>query len=141
MCCFGQQKVLPLMNSKALDETAVQFPKPGSKKPLLVSVGFTQTSSTDSEKWNKQCASKYWADARVEYYELVDLQAAPSFVRGMILRSMRKSIKPAEAPHFVPFFAGDAEWKKVVGYSEADVVYYSLADARRAECFGRSVGR
>jgi hypothetical protein len=119
---------VPATTAKALDGSAVVFPKPGSKKPLLVIVGFSHKSSGDVNQWNQRALSPYLTDPRFDYYELADLQGVPSFVRAMILHGMRREVPKAEHSHFAPFTAGEDEWKKTVSYSASKDTYLILAE-------------
>jgi hypothetical protein len=52
----------------------------------------------------------------------------PSFIKGMILHGMGREIHGAEQSHFAPLTAGEADWKRAVGYSSSDNTYIVLAD-------------
>jgi hypothetical protein len=125
--CLAQS--VPSTTATALDGSAVTFPRSQSQKPLLVVVGFSHKSSGDFKAWNQRVLSPYLNDRRIDYYELADLQGVPSFVRSMILHGMRREIPEAQHSHFAPFTAGEADWKKAVGYSASNNTYLILADA------------
>jgi hypothetical protein len=99
------------------------------KKPLLLMIGFSHKSSGDFEGWNKQALSPYLSDPHLAYYELADLQGLPSFVKPMVLHGMRREIHGIERAHFVPFYAGEDEWKKAVSYSSSANTYLVLANS------------
>jgi hypothetical protein len=129
IACPGLAQVVPATTAKALDGTAIVFPKPESRKPLLLMVGFSHKSSEDFKQWNQRMLSPYLSDPRIDYYELADLQGAPSVIRGMILHGMRRDIPAAQHSHFAPLTAGEEEWKKAVNYSASDNSYILVADA------------
>jgi hypothetical protein len=124
--CLAQN--VPPTKATTLDGSAVAFPKPASHKPLLVMVGFSRRSSEDFKVWNQRALSPYLTDARVDDYELADLQGVPSFVRTMILHGMRRAVPKAEHSQFAPLTAGEDEWKKTVGYSASKDTYLILAE-------------
>ncbi len=124
--CLAQS--VPPTTAKALDGSAIAFPRSEGKKPLLVIVGFSHKSSGDFTRWNQRALSSYLNDPHVDYYELADLQGVPSFVRAMILHGMRNEVPKVEHSHFAPLTAGEDEWKKIVGYSASSNTYLILAE-------------
>lgn len=112
----------------------MSFPQSDNRKPILLTIGFSHKSSAECDVWNRRLKPEYLDNLRVAYYEVADLEGAPSFVLGMILRGMRKKIPEAEQAHFVPLLSGGEAWKKLVGYSAPDDAYVVVADAK-----GRSV--
>ncbi len=90
-------QVVPATNMKALNETPVVFPKEGSTKPLLLMLGFSHKSGNDFQNWNKLFKSPYLTDSRIDYFELVDLQGVPSFVKDDFTRYAASSFKSRTA--------------------------------------------
>lgn len=125
--CLAQ--VVPATTAKALDGRAIAFPRPESRKPLLLMVGFSHKSDKDFHQWNQVMLSPYISDSRIDYYELADLEGVPSFITKMILHGMRREVHGAEQSHFAPLTAGEDEWKKAVGYSAPEYTYIVLANA------------
>jgi hypothetical protein len=125
--CLAQ--VVPTTAAKALDGTAIAFPRPESRRALLVMVGFSHKSDEDFKQWNQRLLSPYMSDQRIDYYEVAELQGVPSFVKSMILHGMRKEIRGAEQSHFAPLYTGEEGWKKAVNYSASENTYIVLADA------------
>lgn len=128
IACPGLAQAVPATTAKALDGTAIAFPRPESRKPLLLVVGFSHKSSEDFKQWNQRMLSPYLSDPHIDYYELADLQGVPSLVRSMILHGMRREVPAAQHSHFAPFTAGEEEWKKAVNYSASDNTYIVVAD-------------
>jgi hypothetical protein len=124
--CLAQN--VPSTTAKALDGSTLSFPRAQSQKPLVVMVGFSRKSSGDFQQWNQRALSPYLTDPRIDYYELPELQGAPSFVRPMILHGMRRDVPAAEHSHFAPLTTGEEEWKKTVGYSASKDTYLILAE-------------
>jgi hypothetical protein len=126
--CPSPAQNVPSTTAKALDGSAVVLPKPASQKPLLVIVGFSGKSGGDFKTWNQRALSPYLTDPHIDYYELAELQGAPSFVRSMIVHGMRRDVPEAQHSHFAPLTAGEDEWKKTVGYSASTDTYLILAE-------------
>ena len=118
---------IPPINAKALDDSQVMLPKTGSNQMLILVLGFSHKSGDYCEPWDKRLAAEFRTDAHVEYYQLPVLAGAPSFVRPMILKGMRKGVAPAEQARFVPIYDHEAEWKKLVNFSAPDDPYVLLA--------------
>lgn len=124
---YGNPTVIPHVTGKTLDGASVNLPEAGSKKPLLLVLGFSHKVSGDVKNWNAAFQSTY-QKGDVEYYELDDFQGVPSFVMRMILHGMRRSIPEPQRSHVAPFFTNETAWKKLVDYQRPDVAYIILAD-------------
>jgi hypothetical protein len=122
----GAQSIPPV-NGKALDDSQVVLPKTRSSQLLILVLGFSHKSGDNCTPWDKRLAAEFHSDARVEYYQIPVLAGAPSFVRPMIVKGMRKGIPTSEQPRFVPVYDHEAEWKKLVNFSEPDDPYVVLA--------------
>ena len=120
---------IPPINAKALDDSQVVLPKPGSPQWLILVLGFSHKSGDNCAPWGKRLASDFHSDARVDYYQVPVLAGAPSFVRPMIVKGMRKEIPASEQPRFVPVYDHEAEWKKLVNFNEPDAPYIVLSRA------------
>jgi hypothetical protein len=122
----GAQSIPPI-NAKALDNSQVVLPKTGSSQLLVLVLGFSHKSGDNCTPWGKRLASEYHSDARVEHYQVPVLAGAPSFVRPMIVKGMRKGVPTGEQPRFVPVYDHEAEWKKLVNFSAPDDPYIILS--------------
>ena len=120
-------QTIPPVKAKALDESEVILPKPGSQQLLILVLGFSHKSGDACSAWGKRLAADYTSDPHVTYYHLPELQSAPSLVRGMILHGMRKDVPPAIHSRFVPLFDHEADWKKTVNFSTPDDPYILVA--------------
>jgi len=122
----GAQSIPPI-NAKALDDSQVVLPKTGSSKLLILVLGFSHKSGENCRPWDKRLAGEFQPDALVEYYQIPVLAGAPSFLRPMIVRNMRKGIPASEQARFVPVYDHEAEWKKLVNFNAEDDPYVVLA--------------
>jgi len=120
-------QTIPPVKGKALDDSEVVLPKPGSQQLLILVVGFSQKSGDFCAAWGKRLALDYPADSRVAVYQLPELQSAPSLVRGLIVHGMRKGVPPAQHSHFVPLYDHEDDWKKTVNFSAPNDPYIVVA--------------
>jgi hypothetical protein len=90
-------------------------------------VGFSQKSGNLCEVWSKRISADYHANTHVSYFSLPVLQSAPSLFRPMIVYGMRKGIPAQELGHFVPIYANESDWKKIVNFSRPDDAYLVVA--------------
>ena len=88
--CFAQS--IPSVKGKTLNNSDIILPKPGGTQNLILVLGFSHKSGDTCTPWDKRLFVDYHSDAQVTYYQLPVLEGAPSFVRPMILRGMRKDI-------------------------------------------------
>jgi len=114
---------IPGIKAKALDNSEIVLPNPGSRQILILVVGFSKKSGELCQVWGKKVSADYRADGRISYFVVPVLQNAPSLVRPMILHGMRKSLPVQELPHFVPLDSNESEWKKLVAFSVPDDAY------------------
>jgi hypothetical protein len=126
----GLAQSLPPLETKTLDEQPVVIPGVGRTRPLLLFIGFSHKSDEDFKKWTDEARTPFVTDARVDYYELADLQSAPALIRKMIVHGMRGSVKEPRRAHLAPFAQHDTEWKMLVNFADPDVIYVVLADPK-----------
>lgn len=112
---------------KALDDSDVVVPKQGSQRILIIVIGFSKKAGEVCQPWGKHLSTDYLQDSHATYYQIAHLEGAPSFVRPMILRGMRKSLPPQEQAHFVPLYDNQEAWKKAVQFSDPDTAYIIVA--------------
>ena len=58
------------------------------------------------------------------------LEDAPSLIRPLIVRAIRKQVPDILKPRFVPLTSGEAEWKQAAGFTSTapDAAYVLLVD-------------
>ena len=128
LCAVGAcGQSIPPIDAKALDDSQVVLPKTGGSQLLILVVGFSHKSGDNCTPWDKRLAAEFRSDPRVEYYQIPVLAGAPSFVRPMILKGMRKGVPASEQSRFVPVYDHEADWKKLVNFSATDDPYVILA--------------
>lgn len=119
----GRGQTIPPVKAKALDDSEVILPKPGSQQLLILVLGFSHKSGDACSAWGKRIAADYTSNPHATYFQLPELQSAPSLVRGIIVRGMRKDVPAARHSHFVPLFDHEDDWKKSVSFSAPDDPY------------------
>ena len=119
---------IPAIRAKTLAGTDIVLPQPGSTQILILVLGFSHKSAENCAPWGKRLSIDFRSDTRVAYYQLPVLQGAPSFVRPMILRGMRKDMPADQQAHFIPILDREDEWKKLVNFSGPDDAYILLTD-------------
>src|ERR1700739_4794712 len=97
-----QAQTIPSINAKALDDSEVTLPKPGSQQLLILVLGFSHKSGDACTAWGKPLAGEFTSESSATYDQMPELQSAPSLVRGMILRGMRKKVPDSQHSRFVP---------------------------------------
>ena len=120
---------IPTIKGKTLADTDIVLPQPGGTQILVLVVGFSHKSAEKCAPWGKRLSADFRSDTHVAYYQLPVLQGAPSFVRPMILRGMRKDMPADQQPHFIPILDHEDEWKKLVNFSAPDDAYILLSDS------------
>lgn len=118
---------IPAIQAKALDNTEILLPHPGSQQLLILVVGFSQKSGKACEVWSKKISADYHADPRIAYFSLPILESAPSLIRPMIVYGIRKGIPDEERGRTVPIYFHESEWKKLVNFSAPDDAYLIVA--------------
>jgi hypothetical protein len=119
-------QTIPPVNAKALDDSQVVLPQPGSHQYLILTIGFSHKSGEPSAAWGKRLFADFSSNPQVAVYQLAELQSAPSFIHGVIVHGMRKDVPATHHSHFVPLFDHADEWKKLVNFSGPDDSYVLL---------------
>jgi hypothetical protein len=89
-------------------------------KVNVVIAGFSRESSDDATQW-RQALSDVIDGAGL--YSLVDLEAAPGFIRGMIVRSIRGDTPQTIHDKFLIVTDSSAAWRRAARVEDEDLVY------------------
>jgi hypothetical protein len=70
------------------------------------------------------------AKTGITFYDMPFLEDAPSLIRPLIIRSIRKQVPDIVKPNFVPLTSGQTAWKQATGFtpSAPDAAYVLLVD-------------
>jgi hypothetical protein len=120
---------IPPAHGTALDGHSVSLPRDLSGGATILILGFTQHSQDATTAWEKPVRTAL-AGAAIGFYDMPFLEDAPSLLRPLIVRSIRKQVPDALQPRFLPLTSGEATWKQVAGFSSAapDAAYVLLVD-------------
>jgi hypothetical protein len=124
---ISSAQIIPTEKAKALDDSEVVLPDPGSQRVLILVLGFSHKSADLIEDWGKHLAADFHDNAHVAYYQIPDLLGVPGLVKPMILHGMRKDIPEAEYSHFVPIYDHKQGWQSLVNFSAPDDAYVLVA--------------
>jgi hypothetical protein len=121
---------IPSSTGTALDGHAVMLPRDLPGRATILILGFSQHSADATTAWEKSIRTSLASTPAVGYLDMPFLEDAPSFIRPMIVRSIRKQVPEALHPYFVPLTSGQAAWKQLTGFtpSAADAAYILLVD-------------
>jgi hypothetical protein len=121
---------IPAAQGIALDGHSVLLPRDLAGRATILILGFTQHSSDNTTAWQKSVGTSLANGPAINYFDMPFLQEAPSFIRPLIVRSIRKQVPDEIKSRFVPLTAGEDAWKQISGFtpSAADAAYVLLVD-------------
>ena len=125
---------IPSATGTALDGHTITLPRDLPARATILILGFSQRSADTTTLWEKPIRASLAPDLgsppAIGYLDMPFLEDAPSFIRPLILRSIRKQIPEALKPHFLPLTSGEATWKQVASFSpsDPDAAYILLVD-------------
>ena len=131
-CAAPAQQSIPKAEGTTLEGTAVTLPEALRGRAGVLVVGFSHASEAQVAAWGKRLAADFAQSADVPYFEVPMLAGAPKMLRGMIVKSMGKSVPEAERPHFLPLTKDEAAWRAVAHYDKPDDAYVLLVDGTGA---------
>jgi hypothetical protein len=119
---------IPSATGTALDGHIITLPRDLNRATVLI-LGFSKNSSDNTTAWEKPVRTSL-ATQSIGFYDIPFLEDAPSFIRPIILRSIRKQVPDALKPNFVPLTSGQSNWKQLTGFSKdaPDAAYVLLVD-------------
>jgi hypothetical protein len=126
---LAASNVIPWATGTALDGHTVTLPRDLPPGATVLILGFSQHSADSTTAWEKPVRTSL-ATPQIAFYDMPFLEDAPSLIRPLIVRSIRKQVPDAVKPNFVPLTSGESLWKQVVGYDTTapDAAYVLLVD-------------
>jgi hypothetical protein len=120
---------IPSATGTALDGHTVSLPRDLSPHATILILGFSRNSQDTTTAWEKPVRTTL-AGSNIAFFDMPFLEDAPSFLRPLILRAIRKQVPDVLKPRFVPLTAGESAWKQVAGFtpSAPDAAYILLVD-------------
>lgn len=126
-----QQQQLPQLTATTLNGREIRVPAADANVAVyILSLGFSRDSGKTMKAWDDLIAPRYAAsnaDPRVRYYELPVIEAAPGFVRGMIVKGMRKDIPESGHSRFAPLVKEEKRLKQLANFREENATYLIVA--------------
>jgi hypothetical protein len=121
---------IPATTGTALSGHTVTLPHDLSAPATILILGFTRGSSSATTAWEKSIRASLATTSAIDVYDIAFLQDAPSFIRPLILRDLRKQVPDSLKPHFLPLTTNEAAWKQAVNFSPSapDAAYILLID-------------
>ena len=121
---------IPTTSGTALDGHAVTLPHDLNAPATILILGFSHASSDTTTSWEKPVRTTLATTPAIDFYDMPFLQDAPSFIRPLILRSIRKQVPDVLKPHFVPLTANEDTWKQIAAFTSSapDAAYVLLID-------------
>jgi len=121
---------IPSVVATALDGHTVSLPSDLPAPATILILGFSQHSQAATTAWEKSIRASLATTPTIGYFDMPILEDAPSFIRPLILRSIRKQVPDVLKPHFVPLTSGEAAWKQLTNFSPSapDAAYILLVD-------------
>ncbi len=121
---------IPAATGTALDGHVISLPRDLPGRATVLILGFSQHSADATTAWEKTVRNSLASTPAIGYYDMPFLEDAPSLLRPIILRSIRKQVPDFLKPNFVPLTSGEAAWKQTSGFTSAapDAAYVLLVD-------------
>jgi len=120
---------LPAIEGQSLAGNKVALPDDAKGKITILIFGFSRASKTATGAWADRIFADLGTQSRFALYQLPVLESVPSFIRSMVISSMKKGVRENMRDHFVPILTGEDELKKLVGFKESDDAYLVMLDS------------
>ena len=125
------QNTIPATQAAALDDHTVTLPHDLSPTTVFI-VGFSKKSSDNTTPWEKAVRTQLSTRPGIGFYEIAMLAEVPRFIRGLVVRSLRKEVPDVLKPRFLPLFTDEDAWKRAAAFDPAapDAPYIVVVDAQ-----------
>ena len=125
--------------ARTLDGTDVSVPGDLPPGALLI-VGFSRASNEQTEPWRQALDGLELdgpEDAAPPTYSVLVLEGAPRWVRGFIVRAVRRAVPDADHHSVLVVTEKSEGWRTLVRFdaTAADAAYVVRVDALGGECF------
>jgi len=122
----------PLQLGDALQEISGQtlsgkhlaLPADAAGKPAVVSFSFSRPGGKDSALWSEHIEKDFPAIGHP--YTLMMIEAAPKFVRGMIISGSKKGMSEQAQDRCIPVEHDEDAWKQRIGFTDDNKAYVFL---------------
>lgn len=91
-------------------------------------IGYSKASGDITAAWEKRLSADYANNPTITIYQIPMLEAAPKFIRGMIVSGMKKGVPAAKQSSFIVVVKDEDEWKRSAGYQKGEDAYVVIVD-------------
>ena len=123
---------IPDIHSTDLTGKRVDLPAMLGQRAAVLVVGFSRESRDEATAWGTRLARDFGSSPDVAYYELAMLEDVPKLLRGLVLRSISRSVSERGKPHLLPLTSEEARWKAVTHFGNANDAYVLIVDSKGA---------
>jgi len=116
--------VLPQISGETLSGKQLTLPAAAAGKPAVVSFSFSRTGGKDSSQWSDHVEKDFPAVGHP--YTLMMIEAAPKFVRGMIISGSKKGMSAQAQDRCIAMEKDEDIWKQRIGFTSDDRAYLFL---------------
>ncbi len=113
---------LPNLSGQTLSGNALTLPSAGAAFVLVFS--FSHASAGDSRQWIDHST----AAGAPGVYQVVELQSAPRFVRGMAVAGIKSATPASQRDHTIVLYKDEAIWKARLGVTSDKYAYVLCVD-------------
>jgi hypothetical protein len=118
---------LPQISGETLSGKQLTLPADATGKPAVVSFSFSRTGGKDSSQWSDHIERDFPAVGHP--YTLMMIEAAPKFVRGMIISGSKKGMSQQAQDRCIAVEKDEDAWKQRIGFTKDDRAYVFLLGA------------
>jgi len=115
---------LPQIGGQTLSGKQLTLPGDTAGRPAVVSFSFSKAGGKDSGLWSDHVEKDF--PAMGHPYTLMMIEAAPKFVRGMIISSSKKGMSQAAQDRCIAMEKDEDVWKQRIGFTDSDRAYVFL---------------
>jgi hypothetical protein len=112
---------LPQISGETLSGKQLTLPADAAGKPAIVSFSFSKAGGKDSGLWSDH-VEKDFPDVG-HPYTLMMIEAAPKFVRGMIISGSKKGMSQQAQDRCIAMEKDEDVWKQRIGFMKDDWAY------------------
>ena len=112
-CLHAQTAPLPATAAESLTGQKMQFPSALKGMPAVCVFSFSREATEKTRAWMTPLNQD-----GINVWSVVELEAAPAMVHGMIRSSMRKSTPPALQAHSLILTKDDKAWKRALAMKD-----------------------
>ncbi len=120
----------PQLKGECLSGRQAELPTEALGRAAIIIMTFNREASEPATRWGKALDAEFKGKNGPAIYQVAQIEAAPRFVRPLILRSMRKKCDVATQDRFIVLKTDSEAWKKTAAFEEKfpDDAYLLLLD-------------